>query len=460
MARMIEGKTGFQWRIGGAGWSPWGGMRMNELAMRAPVNSGPELGPVLLVEELRVRPYWMRLMRGELALREMRVERPVGDVPMELLAAMMPAGRPPVIATADTGPSGSDKPDRKRSSSGDDPPKKNPKPKPSARNRPKVAADEGDSDPPPGPVGRLRVIGGNLRLYSLQAPASGLRFSGVELDTPISGPVAGGGLDIAEVSRAGSPLATGLRAHLEWVRPVLSLKETSGNWNGLPLRVRGQIMMKAHLPVSIEVQTSPSALPPVEIAGLPGVTLEAERVEMRARLRGELTRPVSWSGDLVAGVQQVVLSSNGQPLLGFHTGRLVAYVSGGALEIPDARLVGESFSILGNGAIHHSGQVLGVGRLVADWEYAQAVSRMAVGSGWSRWTSRWLQPFETPDRFYRDIHLEGRLLEATVDVGRRGEELPLSTAVQRIAAFALGEKREDDEGEGHDPRWDALLLEQ
>jgi len=75
---------------------------------------------------------------------------------------------------------------------------------------------------------------------------------------------------------------------------------------------------------------------------------------------------------------------------------------------------------------------------------AEVVTRIATGSTLAGgWTRSWLAHLETPDRFFRDLHLEGNLQEARVDVGRKGEWLPVDQAWRRMEVFLENEVREE-----------------
>ena len=94
LAGKLQGMSGYEWSVGGAWWSPWGGVRLADLEGAVPGARNQGYGPLLVVEELLVKAYWGRLLRGELRLREVVVEGPRGEVPLELFAAMTNLQRP------------------------------------------------------------------------------------------------------------------------------------------------------------------------------------------------------------------------------------------------------------------------------------------------------------------------------------------------------------------------------
>ena len=58
------------------------------------------------------------------------------------------------------------------------------------------------------------------------------------------------------------------------------------------------------------------------------------------------------------------------------------------------------------------------------------------------WTRSWLAPLVTSDRHYRDFQLQGTLDRAVVDVGRKGEDMEVSQAWNRMMAFLKNETEE------------------
>lgn len=133
--------------------------------------------------------------------------------------------------------------------------------------------------------------------------------------------------------------------------------------------------------------------------------------------------------------------------LQFEVARLTGMMLGGTLQVSDARILSERLSFLGNGVILPDGRVLGVMRVVADREYAEAITKVAVGSFIAGgWTRSWLHPLITPDRHYRDIKVRGTTSKATVDVGKKGEELEVNQAWERMVAFVKEEVEETQSG--------------
>ena len=72
------------------------------------------------------------------------------------------------------------------------------------------------------------------------------------------------------------------------------------------------------------------------------------------------------------------------------------------------------------------------------------------------WTRSWLEPLGTPDRQYRDLHLNGTLNRAMIDVGRHGEELEIRQALGRVVDFVKNEMKEKEQSRVWVPPGDLL----
>jgi hypothetical protein len=220
-------------------------------------------------------------------------------------------------------------------------------------------------------------------------------------------------------------------------------------WNGLKVRTLAALRVRGRVTGSVEIRGLPGPLKPVNLPGWPAVGISAEEVELLARWQGELTRPASWVGNLVAVASGLRghHADRGEALV-FGKGQVVVDLRGGVVHVADARLMGERLSVLGNGLGLMDGRAAAVVRVVADPEYSGLMTEVAIGSFLSAgWTRSWLAPLETPDRYYRDIHLQGGFPTYMVDIGRNREPLDVRRAWQLAVAFVKREQREEHEGE-------------
>lgn len=447
--------TGFEWSVGSVSWSPWGGVHLGELEAVVPGMQTSGAPPLMVVEEIRVRPYWGQLLRGNLKVREVLVESPVGDLPLELLATMTPVQKPvqkPVVPEP--------KPESPPSVTQDPPVGERPPPtgRPSGVPREKKPP-EPIAIPDPGPSTRVVVHKGRVRVYSYAAPEMVLELRGASAELPVAGPEASGWLALEGVKLGERDIMGAVRIELDWKQQVLALSKTEFEWNGLPIRVRAQAAVGRRFQVTAEIKVAPTELESLAVPVFDGAQVRGARVEMAGSFRGELSRPATWQGNLVAGGVGLVLENIGKQLAEFEYGRVAVDFRGGVLRLADGRLVSERLSFLGNGAMRWDGQLLGVVRVVGDWEYAEAMKRAAAGSLFSG-HGQWMAPLETPDRFYRDVHIEGSLSSAVVDVGRRGKEMDAWQAWTQARTFLRREQGEEVRDEPHSLRMKPMILEQ
>ena len=85
----LEKRSGQAWEIGSMSWSPWNGITLYDTRMLQPEELRETLGqPVMSVERIRVRPYWLKLMRGQIRPRSVEIESPEFTVSVEMLSNM------------------------------------------------------------------------------------------------------------------------------------------------------------------------------------------------------------------------------------------------------------------------------------------------------------------------------------------------------------------------------------
>jgi hypothetical protein len=311
----------------------------------------------------------------------------------------------------------------------------------------------------PGPPLRVEIHDAALKLYSLTRPEVALEVLGMTANLPAAGPEASGWVELDEVRLAGQQLLSGLRVELEWQRPILRIPERTIEVFGLPVRFEAKVLSgrRVFSAVGLRVERTPWAWQ--EVPGFPGARVGGELVEGFGRIEGELLRPSTWQCNLAAAGQGLVLENEGRELADFEYGRVSVDFRNGILQIPDARLTSETFSLLGNGRAGWDGQVLGVLRVITDAYGNEVLTRGAISSHLSHWTGSWLEPLETPDRLYRDIHLQGPITGPRLDLGRGEHGIEVWQAWQQVAAFMRREQVEEALGVPHSPERDALLYQ-
>lgn len=480
----LRKRTRLNWSVAGGSWTPWSGVTLRGMRAELEVQEGVLIPPVLEVEELQVLPYWRSLFQRRPQFREVMVKEPKGNVPIQLIALMAPAQvgtqgvadereEVPKLAQADPDPP--KKPEKDPIKPEKEKPDSKPKPKPSQERKKKEKKNpekkkkpsEGEKKKPkeknekrkveqekvPESLpSRIKVRGGEFVIYSIGKLEKGVRLSGVEMDVPIGGPAAQGAVSLGKVDLGGSlemePL--GQKLEVEWKEPFLIWPRQSLSWQGLEVFFGGRLQQRGGGLFTAEVQVKPGKMDTLSFPRQNG--LEVKVAEVRAgvaRCRGSLSHPGTWRGEVAVDVRGVQFGKGNQQLgPEFDVGQLVGVCRQGVLNIADARLRSEQFSLMGNGLGTANGKAWAVMRIVASPEYARMLNRVAVGSKISHgWTRSWLSPFGTPDRLFRDLHVEGSVDQLMVDVGKKGQWVEVRTVLDMLRSFQAHEEVENREKE-------------
>ena len=436
----LKTRSGASWKIGSLSWTPWTGVQVRNVTVKAPsAGSGLPDRP-LCRTELDVKLYWGSLLRGALDLKEVRVRSGKIAIPMELLFLLRDtvnqsrvlSPEPPLVPS----------PQVERQGGNPETPKKRLKPKPPSRHETASLAAASSF--------RLIIDQCDLMLYSNGADENPVfRLRNVSGELPLSGKESSGVIRCEGVAIGSRLFKLNWASRVEWQHPSLNLPPVKVVWNGFTIRSEGvlQMMRRPRFAVRIDI---PAGELPSDVLALPpgsGVKIGAKRLRLRGALSGSLTLPSSWKGDLSVNAMSVSVGHDQtkQGIL-FNEGRMMAVVRGGRFNLLDARLQSERLSLLGNGVLLPDGQLGAVMRVVADQDYASTLTRFAMGAAWTGgWTRSWLKPMETPDRYYRDIVLEGTVNQAKINVGRKGEQMNLEQAWSQMLAFLKKESRETEE---------------
>lgn len=455
----LRRRTQMRWTVARATWSPWGGIQMSGIRAEIENQKGVTVAPVLQVARVRLDPYWTSLVQKKPKFREILVETPKGNVPIEFLSLLVASGGggavPQVVGVsglaADSDPvlpqdkKKGAQPGKSTKKKADAKPKKQP-----AKSSEKKAGEQksaGKRKVEPDLPCRVRVRGGDLRIYSLGAGGQDLQVTGIDLDLPISGPEAEGSVKMAG-ARVGKSLKFGpFVQRLHWKQPFLVCPEKVVEWQGLKVRFGGRLQTRGRPLYSVALQAMPGSITELELPDWTGLRVGVEEVKVvLLRSEGDLRRPGTWQAEMVLDVRGVQFVQK-QWEVGhyFDVGQVVAVFRQGVLNVADARLRSEELSLMGNGVVAANGRVWSVLRLVASPEYTYVINRAAVGSGISRgWMRSWLQPMVTPDRWYRDVHMEGTVGQLMADVGRKRGALEIRTVLARVRSFLRGEIQEEE----------------
>ncbi|MFP6866752.1 MAG: hypothetical protein VCA35_12470 [Roseibacillus sp.] len=446
-------KSGLEWTIGYLSWTPWTGFQISEVKAELRNLELQGARPLYEVDDIDVQIQWTQVLKGSLGVREIRLKSGRVAIPVELMTLLS-------------------KPKEKAESSAPEevpsPPGVKPGPKPGAKKpgpkdpgrKPggkgpdgKTPSAEGTKESPPErPPARsavkLLIENCEVTLYSITGGGTGVTLKNLNAELPLAGEDAEGWVAADGLAVGGNSTTEALRMKVAWRRPFLMLPTTTMEWAGLEVQAVGWVRTWGTPRFRAELKVPAAPLETTPVPGWSGLELTAGKVELLGHFAGIVADLHSWQGSAVVEASDLQF---GQKVRGdhltFERGIVTTVMRGGTVQIVDARLLSERLSFLGNAIAVPDGRVRGVMRVVADREHAAAITRMAVGSLISGgWTRSWFEPLVTPDRQYRDLHLEGTLNKAMIDVGRKGEEIEVNEAWNRMVAFVKNEVEETERG--------------
>jgi hypothetical protein len=451
----LKGRTGMDWEIGGMTWSPWNGMTVRDVkVLQSAVLGGDLTRPALRIDRVRVQPYWKHLVRGRLQLRDVFIESPRAEISVELLEVLAAAVVRDQVSPAVVPSQGLplDLPDAPIAEVKPDPPKPvSPPVKPSP---PIVSATPvrpvRPERPPAGLPMNLHIHGGSLTLFSTSKGVDLVRLDGVDFDMPLWGEDSKGVLDVDSIKVLGMPDVQELQETLVWKRPYLQWGNPSLKVEGLELQANAQLGLGGRTggvrvsPFGVDLILKPQKLNGVKGLDRIAMQLDAEKVYGRFRCSGILQRPLTWRADTQWHGENIRLKeAHGGHDVVFDDMVVPAAFRRGVLRWGGVSLIGEDLSVLGNGQVSARDGVLSVTRLVVSPEVSEMVRRGLNGAGLVHTGTAWWKNLDTPDRKVRDFQVSGSLMNPVVDVGSRGEELPVKEIVKTTIQFIRGEMKEE-----------------
>lgn len=449
---------GITWQVAGATWSPWNGITVKELTAQLASNQESKNSnpPLLQLKKTKLKPYWGQLLRGKKLFRELILDEPHLNIPAEMFIAIEPTRptpppKPKVKHPHTVKPQPSQKPPKTK------PPKKpkskpTPSPQPTAKEKPK-------SEPKPIDEKRfwIRLRNAKVRVYSMKL-GQDIEFHALNADLPLGGPPAKGSLSWKKITLDQHLLSGSQNLPIEWKSPTWTLPNqdipltfpqfADQSLASIPLqaRVGGTFSPKrSSLDFRYNLSLSPQALPDYILHKSSRFHLRAQTIAANLTGSGSLVNASTWRFDSAFAMNDIeIFSQLRNQHLFFETAQAQVNLRNATLIAPNLSLRSEQLSLLGNGQIHLGGYLLGVLRIISDPELAHRFTRVANGSRISQgWTNHWLKPLETPDRYYRDLHVEGFLTDAQVNSGRKGEFIPLTEIINLLKAFTNRETAEE-----------------
>lgn len=459
--RKVSERLGIDCEISSMMWTPWNGITVNQARVFMP---GEKKQAILDVDSIRVKPYWKPLLQRKLLLQEVIVNQPRIELAIEMLAVIpadaepveeLPAVPPAVAvnraqlspqaeATALAAKAAEAKAVTKvsladyadlldQAQSGSQVlVQQTPSQKLRAESTSEVVTKV--ERIPAGPPMRLIVKDGSMRLFSVSKDRDLVTVNQVSIDLPLSGKDADGFIKVANIDIPGVAELSGLKQKLVWKRPRLEIKEQEVDLGFAKIDMRIQLGVQntqSRLPFLVDMVIRPQQVDSVAWLEERSMHASADLIAGRFRMLGMLTEPLGWKAEgLFAGEQVRLRAGEGRPPVTFDTVFLPVILQGAKLYWPSMKMLGEDFSILGNGRVSMRGGMVSVTRIVASPEVAEVIEKSLSRAGMVE--KRWWYDMYTPDRKVRDLIVSGSILNPLIDVGPRHARLPLSHLLNLI----------------------------
>lgn len=461
--KLNQRTIGLQWDVSGASWSPWRGITIRKLSakLRPSSNIPPgEHPPFFSLREAELKPYWGQLIRGKKLFREVIVDEPVLNVPLESLFALNPQQTAPTLSTEATP---LPKPIAPKSIGEKTPSKKPPAEKKAHPSKPAPRKNSVKKQPNTQPTIPdekrfwLRLRRAKVRIYSTKSNQPFL-IDNLELDLPLSGPATKGQISWKNVSFDGKTLLEKTTLPIQWKHPGWELPnqkltlllphyfEVDAKPTPLKFNLGGSLGFRAKgQPFKLTLALPQQPFPDYVIHRESHFHLRSKSLATGLAINGSLPRVDTWRMRSSFAMSDIeVFSELREQHFTFDSAQAQITLRNSILNAPKVSLRSEELSLLGNGQLSLNGYILGVMRIICAPELRYKFQEVAIGSHLSiGWTGHWFSPLDTPDRFYRDLHMEGPLPNAQINTGRRGEFLPLPTIIKRLRTFTSVEVAEE-----------------
>lgn len=406
LAGKIRQRTGLDAAVSGVSLTPWHGLEFRGVTfLQPPPLRAAVKEPFLHARSVRFKPVWLSWLRGKADVQAVSFDTPRIVIPLELLADVTKP-RQPAATTSGQPPT--------------PPPQAGP-PAPAAPPPPQAGATP-QAQPPVAavthPTGWLNLRDASVVLHSATGGRRLFECSGLTGSIPIAGGAAKSRLTIGSLELLEQHVLASTAVDLDWKPPFLTTMAREVEIAGLRVSVQGQAALVPGLPLQIEANLPEQPCPDTVLPG--GNGFSAAAVAANARFRGFLLAPGTWQGELTAAAKSPAARIAGHTPA-FDRGACVLVMRGGALSCPDARLVGDELSLLGNATMLGDGRLAAALRLVASPESAGAIASRVFPNV----PDLKLTPLSTPQRAAFDLEAFGNLRQIQLRPGRDGPVLTL-----------------------------------
>lgn len=458
--QLEERSKGIRYSLASGSWSPWNGVSLNTLRIDLAQAPSPDTPPLFTAKQLSLTPQWSALLKGKPAFREIFIERPIVTLPLEtLFLSPTPTPAPSPKTAAKPTPEKAKKTPSPQAKPKPAPPQSDSPPQPKTQTSPAITPEKAPTSAKttsPHPQKQrseepLIIIIQDAQIKLSHHSQQLLQVDKLSLTAPLAGPATRGSITWQTASLAGVPISRKTTLPVEWNFPNWTLPQTTLAPLGLEANLTAQLgIRKRNRPFQVNLALPSQPIPETKLPLLPKTTTTVSTANGTFKASGFFNRPQTWRADALGNFQNIEIHSghhrNQTRDITFDAGLIQGQLRNLSFKSPLLALQSEQLSLLGNGWLRTNGQASSVIRIVASPSWADLITNAAVGSRLSPWTSNWLTPLQTPDRYYRDIHISGPLNKLVTDGSHRiksPQTIPLNTALQRLKSYFLNEDLEE-----------------
>lgn len=401
IASHIQRRIALETSVQGASWSPWNGFTIYGLNIAQPAELRKAIpAPLVTVQSIRIHPVWTALLKRKLSARRIEILKPDLSIPIELLS-MIPqqpalpelAAKPPDLAAANRPP------EEVPSAPGDVPAIPAPIDPLAETEVPPIAIESVPERTVP--TVWVEFTDARLKIVSAMSRKKLYRIARIDGRIPVGGGSAESELKLAGIQAMGAMISESAIVPLEWKSPMLTFGEMEGKISGLGFKLVGRIGMVPGIPFVTEFIIPKQDGREIQA----GATLHAKlgSVAGRGRFQGQLVAPGSWQGQFVMQAASVDADFSGNRCH-FDQGQALVVFQNGILRCIDARLTGETVSVICNAMALSDGRAAGIARIIAAPEALVAISKFTQPDA----SAPQLTPLSTPQRAALDLQIFGR----------------------------------------------------
>lgn len=425
---LVSGKitnlTGFEASLKGATWSPWNGITLRGLRIEQPAQLRKQISsPLLLIESVRVHPTWSALKDRRLSINSIDIKKPELVFPVELFSLLPSAEQPPQIAQNNPiarGPV----PQARIPSPGIPPFAGGNTNQQEAANKPLVAATipETKTAPVSGPTSPpiwVNFSDASFKVVSTFSDKPLSAASEIRGSVPLGGKLSRSMIKIGPIECLGNLVSEQLNIPLRSQGALLATDTIDMRLAGIDCKFGAAMSFTRGLP--FQVNTSIPEQHGKKINGPPNTKIQVETIKGQGRFQGFLTSPISWQGQWI--LQALAISGEYQKRqIQFDHGHAFVAYGNGMLRCVDARVIGDSVSVLGNAALLKDGRMAASARIVSGPENLISISKFFRPDQ----SPPHLTPLHTPQRAALDLQVFGTPWNLFFMPDPRSKALPMT----------------------------------